>query len=216
MSLKLGMYELFGRIIPGVFYLAAFAQIGALLHYYELDMQALSQLSLAATLALGMVAYILGTALNTLSFLWIQLFKPRDTLETALETFRKRNPHWDIKFHGKDWHVLLAYIRRQNLPLADDGIERQNAFSLMSRNLSLALIFLAINQLVYFFTTGNYICIALSVIFILVSLLLAREAKFFQTLFFSMIFETIMAYRINIDDLIEKPQKGAPKPEELP
>ena len=212
MSLKLGAYELFGRIIPGAFYLAVFAQAGALAGLYKLDINAISQLSLAAILVLGFIAYILGTAFNLLSTLWIRLFRPKDPIETALDKFRKRNPDWNIHFKASDWYVLRAYIRRQNLALAEDVIERPNAFSLMLRNISLAMIFLAVVQIAAFITTGQVVYIALTISFILFSLLLGREARYFSVLFYSTIFETIMSFKIDLEDMLEKPKKDRSNP----
>jgi hypothetical protein len=208
MSLKLGLYELFGRIIPGFFYMAAFTQAGVLFGFYKLDIQALSKITLTTTFFLGVIAYILGTALNLLSILWIRLFKPKDTLETALAMFRKRNPDWKINFQASDWHVLLAFIRRQNLALADDVIEKQNALSLMLRNISLAMIFLALDQAAGFFLTGGYVYIGLALLFVVLSLLMSRESKYFQVLFYATIFETIMAYKMDLDEVLVKKQEG--------
>ena len=203
MSLKFGLYDFFGRIIPGFFYLIAFVQIGALLNFYSLNLQILGQMQLSTLLALGVIAYVLGTAFNPLSILWIRLFKPKDTLETALQMFRKRNPDWQIKFQAMDWHVLLAYIRRNNFDMVEE-IERPNASSLMMRNISLAFIILAVIQFVYFFFVLGFIYLALAIIFVVVSVQLGKEAKFFQVMFFSLIFETIISYQINLDQLLTK------------
>jgi hypothetical protein len=203
MSLKFGLYDFFGRIIPGFFYLIAFVQIGVLLHFYPLNLQFLSQMQLSTLLALGVIAYVLGTAFNPLSILWIRLFKPKDTLETAFQLFRKRNPDWRIKFQGMDWHVLLAYIRRNNFDMVEE-IERPNASSLMMRNISLAFIILALIQFVYFFFVWELIFLALAIIFVGISVQLGKEAKFFQVMFFSLIFETIISYEINLDELLTK------------
>ena len=207
MSVKLGMYEFFGRVIPGFFYLVSIVQMGELFDLYTLDMQVFSQIQLVTGLALGVIAYLLGTAFNPVSMRWIRLFKPRDTLETALTIFRKRNPEWEIYFKEKDWHVLLAYLRRQNLELVEDVIERPNAFYIMLRNVSLSLIFLAIIQIFYFLTLGNLTHIWLIITFVVISILLGREAKMFQVMFFSLIFETIISYQINLNELVEKPKK---------
>ena len=59
MSLKLGIYEFFGRVIPGIFYLFALVQLGAILKMYPFDLQLLNQISLTAILGLGVIAYIL-------------------------------------------------------------------------------------------------------------------------------------------------------------
>ena len=126
------------------------------------------------------------------------MFKPKDTLEEAIQKFQQRNPEWIINFKGKDWRVLLAYIRRENIELADDIIEKPNAFYIMLRNVSLALIFLAVLQVVEYFSTQIILRLALALTFIIVSVLIAREAKIFQMSFFQMIFETILSHRINL------------------
>ncbi len=39
------------------------------------------------------------------------------------------------------------------------------------------------------------------------TLLLGREARYFAVLFYSTIFETIMSFKIDLEDMLEKPKK---------
>jgi len=80
---------------------------------------------------------------------WYGLFKPKDFPEKVLKGFQENRPHIEVKFKATDWPILMAYIRRENMEMAE-YIERDNASNLMLRSLSFALFIFAIVQVIQF------------------------------------------------------------------
>jgi len=107
-----------------------------------------------------------------------------------------------MDFKEDDWPILLALIRTKNLELAGE-IERHNALSIMLRNVSVGLLLMAINGLIQFIISRNSIYIATTLTFLVVSVLIILESVKFRAWFYGRIFETMIAYRINLEDSIK-------------
>ncbi len=211
MNIRLGIYEIFSRIIPGGVYMAAIAQLLSVLGLLTLDWQAFNDMSLIASTALVVVTYVVGGALNPLSFLWLRLFGNKGVSSTALTAFKQRyHSEWAIEIEDKDWPVLLAWLRTKNIELSGD-IERQNAISIMLRNVSLGLGIMAINFVVAFGRYGNPQNIFAAIAMLIISILVMRESSKFRRWFYDTIFETTLAYRIDLEKLI-KPKYSGIKP----
>lgn len=210
MNIRLGIYEIFSRIVPGGVYIAAIVQFLNVIGRLTIDWQALNDLSLIASLGLAVLAYIVGGALNSYSFIWLRLFGLKGVSDETLAAFKaKHRDHWDIDIHDKDWPVLLAFLRTKNIEVSGD-IERQNAISIMLRNVSLGLGFMALNFVIAFalyWTIDNILAAAVTLV---VSVLVARESTKFRRWFYDNVFETILAYRIDLERMI-KPKYGGTK-----
>lgn len=208
MNIRLGIYEIFSRIVPGGVYLAAIAQLLVILGLLTIDWQALNDVSLIASIGLAVVAYIMGGALNPFSFLWLRIFRLKGASEPALEAFKKKyRDDWDIDIEDKDWPVLLATIRTRDLELAGE-IERHNALAIMMRNVSLGMGMMAINFLVGFALSRSTQDVFAAVIMFLLSFLVLRESSKFRRWYYDAVIETILAYRLDLEKIL-KPARDA-------
>lgn len=202
MNIRLGIYEIFSRIVPGGVYLAAIAQFLSVMGLLTIDWQAFNDISLIASVVMAVVAYVVGGALNPLSFLWLRIFGNKGVSAASLAAFKQRyHADWAIDLEDKDWPVLLAWLRTKNLELTGD-IERQNAISIMLRNVSLGLGIMAINFLVAFAIGHSLRDVFAAVITFLLSMLVVRESTKFRGWFYDAIFQTTLAYRIDLEKII--------------
>ena len=208
MNIGLGFYEIFARIVPGAFYLLALLQLGSILKLSPFDWQTFNDLGIIPSLGLAVIAYIFGTALYPVSILWHRLFKPKNVQHDAFIEFQKRNPGWKFDFEGKDWRILFALIRKGSPELAN-AIDKQYALYIMLASISFGIILLAINQIVMFFMGGTYLNLIYFVMLIVMSLLVAREGRFFQARFYHLIFETILSYEIKLENLVKRDSESA-------
>jgi hypothetical protein len=203
MNIGLGFYEIFARIIPGAFYFIALIQLALILNLTPFDLQAFNDLGIIPSLALAVIAYILGSIFYPVSIVWHRLFKPKNVPSLAFKEFQNRNPGWKFEFHGSDWKTLFAYIRKESPNLATE-IDKQYALYIMLGSISFALIFLAINQVIFVILNRVYINLIYAVLLIIASLLTAREGRFFQTRFYQWIFETILSYQLKPDIFVKR------------
>jgi hypothetical protein len=213
MNLRLGIYEIFSRIVPGVIYMAALLQFGIITGLISIDWQMVSQIGLVPSVGLIIIAYILGTTLDPVSLIWYLLFKPKGMSGRTLNEFKaKHKDNWVIDFEDKHWPILLAHIRINNPDIAGD-IDRFNAFAIMFRNISLGLILIVINFIVHFALSKATSYIFIAVILFIVSILFIREGVRFRDWYYSSIFETTIAYRLSLDEHIKSvksPKKTKP------
>jgi hypothetical protein len=210
MNLRLGIYEIFSRIVPGGFYLAAIIQFLMIAGLVQIDWQTISNVPLIVSLGLIVVCYILGEAFDILALVWFRIFKKPGFSTRIFYGFRKiHQDRWKMDFKENDWTIILAFIKTKNLELAGE-IERHNALSIMLRNVSVGLLLMAINSLLQFFISRNIMYVVLAAILLVISLLIIYQSIKFRGWFYSGIFETMIAYCINLEDLIKpvrKPQK---------
>jgi hypothetical protein len=202
MNIRLGIYEIFSRIVPGGLYIAAIAQFASILGLVTLNLSIINNLSIITSTALIVIAYILGGAFDIFSLAWFQVFRKPGLSSRLFAEFKKsHDDEWMINFQDKDWRSILAYIRTRDIELAGE-IDRQNAVSIMLRNVSVGLLLFAVNSLIQFVLTRNSISIYVCVAMLALSLLIIRESVKFREWFYRDIFETILAYRINLEEAI--------------
>ena len=185
MNLRLGIYEVFSRIIPGGLYIVAVAHFLLILRIVDLDpgMEIINNLSLAASIGLVVVAYILGGAFDIFSLAFFRLFKKRGYSNQMLTEFKtSHSGRWRIDFNDNDLPILFAYIRTKNLELAGE-LDRHNAVSIMLRNVSLGLLLIAVNSLIQFFVYRNSGNIFISISMLVLSLVMIRESIKFPGFF---------------------------------
>src|SRR5574341_2094155 len=205
MNIRLGVYEIFSRIVPGGVYLAAAGQLLIILGLLKFDLKSVNDVSLIASIGLLLGAYTIGGAFDRLSLAWFRLFEKRGTHSRTFETFKQDyQDRWEIDFDGEDYSLLLAFIRTKNLDLAAE-IDRHNAVSIMLRNVSLGLIFLGINSLLQFLILRNAIYIFVFLILAGISLLIIQEAKKFREMYYDSIFKTTLAYTSDLKT-VKKPK----------
>ena len=203
MNIRLGIYEIFSRIIPGGFYVAAIGQLLAILGLVKIDWQTINELSLGISIGLIVIAYILGGALDNFALMLYRLFKkPGYSARTFAEFKRRHKDHWIIDFEDGDWSILLAFIRTKNLELSSE-IDRHNALSIMLRNVGLGILIMVANNLIQFIISWNPIFIFISIVLSILAILVIREAVKFRGWFYSSIYETILAYRIDLENTVK-------------
>lgn len=209
MNIGLGFYEIFARIVPGAFYLIAILQLAQTFKIISFDIAVFNDMGIIPSLGLTVITYILGSVFYPISIIWNRFFKPKNAPNLAFSSFRKRNQGWKFEFEGKDWKTLFAYIRKESPNLAGE-IDKQYAFYLMLGSISFALILLAINQIISFIVEGTILSILYAMLLIVASVLIAREGRYFQTRFYQWIFETVLAYQLKPDDLVNRDENSNP------
>ena len=202
MNIRLGIYEIFSRIIPGGVYLAAVGQSLYVLGLLKFDWLALNEISFIASVALVVVAYIIGGAFDRAALVWFRVFKkPGLSARTFADFKKKHQARWKFELGDDDWSILLAFIRTRNLELAGE-LDRHNAISLMLRNVSLGLLLMAVNTLVQGLLTGQSAGLVASLFLFVISILTVLESVKFRSWFYNGIFETVLAYRIDLEGIV--------------
>jgi len=209
MNLRLGIYDIFSRIIPGGVYLFATLEFARVLGWLKIDWASSLELKILPSLGLTIMAYVVGTAMDRIGSTWYSLFN-RGMSDRVLDEFKREHKnHWVLDFDDKDWPILRAYIYIHNLN-AGDEIDRHNALCIMLRNISLGLVFLAVSQIMQFVITRNWLLLVLVTALILLSYQLAVQARFMREWFYRSIYETIIAYRLKVEEIV-KPAKSSAK-----
>src|SRR5687767_7866388 len=155
MNIRLGIYDIFSRIVPGGFYMAAFIQFAVVMGWVVFDWAGLQSVELLPSLALAFAAYVVGAAMDPIASRWHRLFKKRGMSNRVLQQFKEKHAdYWTFDFEDKDWTMLRAYIRIHNLDVAGD-IDRDNAMCIMLRNVSLGLVLATGVQGIAFAKSGD-------------------------------------------------------------
>ncbi len=206
MSSRLGIYDIFSRIVPGSLYLAAFVEFARAMDLIKFDwLTALNKLEIVPSLGLALIAFVIGSALDGISVQWYRLFKLRSK---GLAVFKEEHKDWKIEFEDKDWAILRAYVYTKDLNVANE-IERHNALSIMMKNISLGLALLSVCELIQLLKTLDWRFGVLVVILMFFSYQAAIQARNMQDWFYRSIYETIIAYRLKLEDIV-KPVTLAP------
>lgn len=201
--IRISIYDFFAYTLPGSFYLAVIFYTGISLRFTDFDFQRLSSISTFQTIALAIIAYVIGIVFDPAAKRWYWLFKPKDLPEKVLTNFKKEHPLMDIKFKSNDWSIILAYLRSENQESGVE-IERYNANNIMLRNISFGLIVLAAIELVRFFQTSFLIWHLVSFIGCLIlSFVTIFESVKFARWFYLVIYETITAKSLNLSKLLD-------------
>jgi hypothetical protein len=202
MNIRLGVYEIFSRIVPGGLYLAAVGQLLHILGLYTFDLQTISELPLLLSIAILLGAYSIGGAMDRLAIVWFRLFAPRGTHGRVFESIRRQyGKRWHLDFTGEDWNLLLSHIRTRDFELAAE-LDRYNAVSIMLRNVSLALTLICFNLLFQSVQTASWTYALLALGLFLTAILLILESKKFREWYYDNIFRTALGYRIEMEELI--------------
>ena len=210
MNVRLGIYEIFSRIVPGGFYIAAIYQFLTVLGLVSLDWQTINNISIISSIGLVIIAYILGEALDRFAVVWFRIFKKRGFSYRVLTEFKQSHQdRWNLDISDNEWPVMLAYIRTKSLELAGE-IERHNALSIMLRNVSFGLLLMTISSVIQFFLVRNVSNFLLIIVLLPLSILIGREAVKFRRWFYEGIFQTTLAYRFDLENKV-KPVQPAPK-----
>jgi hypothetical protein len=198
MSSRLGIYDIFSRIVPGGFYLGTFLQFAIVLDLIEFNWAVLKELGVLASIGLALVAFVMGSAMDRAGFEWQRLFRPPTSI---LDDFKREHQDWKIDYQEKDWAILRAYIYIHNLNVGDE-IDRHNALSIMMRNISLGFALLGIAELIQSIVARDWRYAALVILLLFLSYQSGIQARNMRDWFYRSIYETIIAYGLNLEEKI--------------
>lgn len=193
MSLKVGVYEFFARLIPGGFYLFVVGYLCILLKLVTIDLQTLNNFSVSVVIVAAIVAYILGYIFDPFALLWFRMFKSKNFSKIVLEEFKKMHSELELNIQDKDWPIVLAYLRNENLEVVN-ALETYNATSIMFRNISFGFGLLMIIQIVKVVQAGiNWQGVLSIVLVLVVSLITGWKSTIHRRWFYAGIYEAIIA-----------------------
>ena len=214
MNIRLGIYEIFSRIVPGMFYIAAIVQLFVILGLIEINWDVVNELSLTAIAGIIVVAYFVGEALDRFAIFWFRLFRKKGFSTRSFAAFKKKHQdQWTIDFEDRDWPIVLAYIRTKNLELASE-IERHNAISIMLRNVSFGFLLMAISSQIQFILSWDFLYMFISIALLAIAVLLGRESGKFRGWFYNGIFETVVAMRVELEKYVRPTEKKMEEPKD--
>ncbi len=202
MGISLDLYDFFAHLIPGGFLLLAF-----LYGFQEAWLRSpdFAKLSTVHLLAFALISYVLGYMLEPLSSRWYKLFQPKSNSfilsKAAAQTLCQNHPQLTIDAQGMSWYVVLAYIKRYNLPMAHE-LERFNVTHIMLRGLSVGLLFCCLVFCSKIMTAARaepYV--VLSLLSMAMSYLLIQEAIKFRRWFHESIYQAALALTLTPEQL---------------
>src|SRR5688572_5709512 len=120
MNFRLGVYDLFSRIVPGSVYLIAFGEFARALGWIKIDLGLFKDVGILPSLVLLLIAYLVGSAMERVGAAWRHIFRKRGVSARALESFKQKHAdQWVIDFEDKDWSKLRAYVYIHNPYIAE-------------------------------------------------------------------------------------------------
>lgn len=214
--IKISIYDFFAYTIPGGFYLFTIAYLCTSFDWFTIDLKSFTDLSLAGFFVIAILAYVTGFIFDPIAALWHRLFKRRNLAQVILDKFMSSHPSFDhltFKFKGKDWAILLAFLRQKNIAAATE-IERYSVLHIMLRNISLSLLALSVIEVVqYYLANSPNWHLGLSYIFFVVSIIAGLQGAKFNRWFYLAAYEAIVASALTPSDLVTPRDKtpSAPK-----
>jgi hypothetical protein len=140
MSIRVGIYDFFANMIPGVFYMLVAAFGLNIFGIVKIDLAQIMGFSLAAFVTLLAVGFIVGQIIDLIGYKWFLLFRKRNSIarKEAFALFQQHYPWLEVYYRQEDWSLMLQAIRIQ-IPEATAEIDQHNALHIMLRNISLGL-----------------------------------------------------------------------------
>jgi hypothetical protein len=207
MNIRLGIYDIFSKIVPGSFYMLAILQLTVVLGLIKFDWTLLKDIGIIPSIGLAIVAYIFGSALHPFGSAWLRIFRKRGKREQILQEFKdKHSDRWIFDFEDSDFSTLRAYVGIHNPDMAGD-IERDNALCIMLRDISFGIVILAICEIIQFVNTLDWVHVISLLFLLFLSYQTAIRARNLRDLFNRNILETIIAYRLNLEERVKPTNK---------
>ena len=202
MNIQLGIYDVFSRIVPGAFYLFAVFEFGRAVNLIKFDWLTLKDIGLLPLLGLVLIAYIVGVGMDRAGSAWQRIFKKGRPGAEILNAFKEEHKgRWKLAFEDVDWPILRAYIYIHDLDVANE-IDRHNALGLMLQNLSLGLVLIAVSEGIQFAATLNWGFLVLVAVLVILSWQMVIQAGTWREWFYRSIFEAVIAYRLNLEEIV--------------
>ncbi|MEL6779487.1 MAG: hypothetical protein AAFO06_19765 [Cyanobacteria bacterium J06597_16] len=194
MGISLSLYDFFAHLVPGGVFLAAFLYAFA---EAWLRSPEFSQLSTLPLMGIALISYVLGYVVDPIGNRWYRFFRRNIPLygisAQAAKDLCQLYPGIRIDVQAMGWYVLLAYIKRRNLPMAQE-IEQLNVTHIMLRGLSLGLLLFSVvfcGKAMVGTRTLPYIL--LSLLSMGMSYVLIQEAIKFRIWFYKSIYQSTLA-----------------------
>ena len=158
MSIRIGIYDFFANMIPGVFYILVAAFGLNLFGIVDIDPIQIKDISLIGFIILIAIGFIVGQMLDWAGYKWFCLFKDSNSIERkkTFALFQQHYPWIEIDFRHEDWSLMLQAIKIQ-IPDAAVEIEQHNALHIMLLNISLGLFLLALIFFFAYFLVFNHV-----------------------------------------------------------
>lgn len=207
MSVKLGLYDFFAQLIGGSFFLAAILYV--LQKVMPIPVTILGA-STSQLVILGTIAYVIGYATSRIAYYWYRLWSPKDLYRQTIEGLSQElREKMEVEIRELDWYTLVAFIKKQNLDMAQDVVQ-YHAISMMLRSTSFGLLVFAAIFFVELIL-GKHLAgyLLLSATCLLVSILLVQEAVRYHKFFFRSIYQSVVALLLEADQLSTKFQNRA-------
>jgi len=203
MSVRIGIYDFFAHTIPGGFYGIIVVYLLHTIGFITIDINSIN-LSFTHWIIFAFSAYISTLIIDPLSHtLWARFFRPENNAGVELDKFKNNHRELRIDFKSEDWPILLAYIQKEKIEMAD-VIEKYNATQIMLRNVSFGFLLLVLVEGVQLVQSPSLAHISLGVMFLLFSIMSMRQSVKFGNWFYSSMYETIVAYTLNPSELVSR------------
>jgi hypothetical protein len=211
MTINLAIYDFFSYFIPGLLYLSVANEFLRVLGWKYVNFVSLSQsgytLNIIVLVPIIIISYILGHLLDGIANRFFyglvdRLRRQPPMYANALRILKERHPQLSIKFDPMDWAVLFTLIRQRNSEMAH-SIDRDQAYSIMLRNISFGCLLLALIQAgAYVASSQQALLLNCLAAFLISSLAFWKSAEF-RLWFFLDIFEASLEYGSSLKDVVE-------------
>ena len=210
MSITVGFYDLFANIVPGFIYLFIFNESLRQLGLAHLDVTDIDNLTYFFVLAA--FAYLLGHIMDFVAHrLWVRIFYHDRAEERAYGQFRSIYPELQVELNPRHVHLFFGAIKYAR-PELTDGIERNKVISLMLRNVSFAFILFFISEIIIVLWKGfSWLNLSMVMISLIISIVTLRRADLFNVLFYKMIFEHVVLFGEDLEEIVNYHRKASSK-----
>jgi len=213
MSIQLGIYDLFGNMIPGLLYLYLINEVLKEFHLNYIDFNKVE--NLAEIAIIGIATYVLGHAMSKVSYLfWYCRFLKKPDDKAALDRINAEYQHHKspfFEFQPEDTKVLLSIIQHHNFGLSQ-SLERHRAIGIMARSLSFGLFLSFVIRIVFFILSpSNNYHMMLGILSAFLSVLLFFRAKESMRWFHRDIFVEGLNYGATLEEALTNSRKLAMK-----
>jgi hypothetical protein len=213
MSIAIGIYDLFAYTIPGFLYIYVLyvflSQLDGFKTAQFLPTTIPDGYGLLFFSAFLVLAHLLGHLLDNPAHWFVYRFSqtPYEFSEKALERSKRLYSDLDIHFHPKDRGILFSMLRQRNLEHAHT-IDSYEANSIMLRNVSLGLFFLAVLKLYSLFDEFSATTVIIAIGLFVLSYLARKRSHMFHSWFWTDIFESSLRYGNTLKDVVTYDQEN--------
>lgn len=202
MSISLGLYDLFGNIIPGLLFLYVLNEFMRMLGFAGISLSQTE--NTAQLLGIVFIGYVLGHIFNTITYrYWFKLWVRTNDRDYSLERLRKNYPAETIKFNAVDSDFLVAIIQHFDLKVAEK-IETSRANTVLLRNVSFGFCLLGLLYVGKLIVEGFS---AISVVILVASCIASwrtlYRAREFDRWFYRDIFQEALLYGNSLQEVLD-------------